>query len=388
MSLPSEPPAQPELRAAALALENARIIGAVLDHKWRTVFLSSEGVAVFQPEDVSGFLNTSQIVQTLDERIPISVPLESQLRWWETLGPQIRHDVPPDDPDFEDVFGPMAQAAREIEPQTPGWATVVERDADDDQMRRLAWHGRNFDTYFRITTADGKHVGTLHISRPHLGDALSGRLSRGHGPMYEQMLSMREPARRSAAILFADLEASGELSRGLSSRAYFDLIRDLTDLVDAAVVSHGGLIGKHAGDGASALFVVNQGQSESDVARGSIEAGRQIREGASGLLESGPDVKVNVGLHWGATLTVGQVSSLGRLEVTALGDEMNEAARIEAVASAGQILASKNLVERLMPEDAEKLGLDPARMQYASISSLSTDSKALRDAGIIAVAPV
>ena len=388
MSLPSEPPSQAELRAAAIALENARIIGAVLDHKWRTVFLSSESVAVFQPEDVSGFLNTSQIVQALDDRIPISVPLESQLRWWETLGPQIRHDVPPDDPDFEDVFGPMAQSAREIEPQTPAWATVVERDADDDQMRSLAWHGRNFDTYFRITTPEGKHVGTLHISRPHLGDALSGRLSRGHGPMYEQMLSMRDPSRRSAAILFADLEASGELSRGLSSRAYFDLIRALTDLVDAAVVDHGGLIGKHAGDGASALFVVGEGQSESDVARGSIAAARQIREGASRLLESGPDVKVNVGLHWGATLTVGQVSSLGRLEVTALGDEMNEAARIEAVATAGQILASKNLVERLMPDDAEKLGLDPARMHYESISSLSVDSKALRDAGIIAVASV
>ena len=118
-----------------------------------------------------------------------------------------------------------------------------------------------------------------------------------------------------------------------------------------------------------------------------IEASRDIRDGARGLLESGPDVVVNVGLHWGATLTVGQVSSLGRLEVTALGDEMNEAARIEAVASAGQILASKNLVERLTPEDAESLGLDPARMQYASISSLSADSKAVRDAGI-SVAPI
>ena len=80
VSLPSEPPAQAELRAAAMALENARIIGAVLDHKWRTVFLSSESVAVFQPEDLSGFLNTSQIVQALDDRIPISVPLESQVR--------------------------------------------------------------------------------------------------------------------------------------------------------------------------------------------------------------------------------------------------------------------------------------------------------------------
>ncbi len=364
------------------------MLGQVLDHKWRTVFLSSEQVEVLQGEDVSGFLGTSQIVQVLDKRVPVSVPLESRLLWWEALGPCIRHDVPPDDPDFEAVFGPMAQAARELEPRTPEWATVVEREMRDDEARRWAWHGRVIDAYIRVTAPDGSHVGTLHINRPKVGDVLSGRLSRGDIPMYEQMLSMREPARRSAAILFADLEASGELSRGLSSQAYFHLIRSLTDLVDAAVISHGGLIGKHAGDGASALFVVDEGQSESDVSRGSIEAAREIREEASNLLQGGPDVVVNVGLHWGATLTVGQVSSLGRLEVTALGDEMNEAARIEAVASGGQILASKNLVERLTPEDAEKLDLDPAHMQYASISSLSADSKALRDAGIIAVAPV
>ena len=371
-----------------MALEDARTLGQVLDHKWRTVFLSSEQVGVFQGGDVSGFLGTSQIVQVLDKRVPVSVPLESRLAWWEALGPQIRHDVPPDDPDFETVFGQMAEAARDLEPRTPEWATVIEREMRDDEARRLAWHGRVIDTYLRVIAPDGTHVGTLHISRPKIGDILSARLSRGHAPMYEQMLSLSEPARRSAAILFADLEASGDLSRRLSSRAYFDLIRSLTDLVDAAVLEHGGLIGKHAGDGASALFVVGEGQKESDVAFGSIGAAREIRDAAKNLFDGAPVVTVNVGLHWGATLTVGQVSSLGRLEVTALGDEMNEAARIEAVATAGQILASKNLVERLTPEDAGKLGLDPAQMHYESISSLSTDSKAVRDAGTIAVAPV
>jgi len=388
VSIPSELPEQPDLRAAAKALEDARMLGQVLDHKWRTVFFSSEQVEVLRPEDLSRWVGVSQIVQALDWQFPVRVPRESRSRWWDIFGPQVRYEVPPDDPDFEAVFGPMAPAAREIEPSTPAWATVIEREMTDDQVRRFGYHGRIVDTYLRVTTHDGSHVGTLHIVRPQLGDVLSARLSLGHAPMYERMLNMREPARRSAAILFADLEASGELSRGLSSRAYFDLIRSLTDLVDAAVIRHDGLIGKHAGDGASALFVVDEQQTESNVARGSIEAARHIREGAKDLLENGPEVLVNVGLHWGATLTVGQVSSLGRLEVTALGDEMNEAARIEAVASAGQILASKNLVERLTPEDADSLGLDPAHMQYVSISSLSTDSKAVRDAGIIAVTPL
>ena len=230
------------------------------------------------------------------------------------------------------------------------------------------------------------HVGTLHFFRPMLGDVVAARLSRGHAPMYERMLELRDPARRQAAILFADLEASGELSRRLSSRAYFSLIRSLTDVVDAAVIANDGLIGKHAGDGASALFVVDGADAESAAARGAIDAARRIRAGAAGLLDDATDVLVNVGLHWGALLTIGQVSTYGRLEVTALGDEMNEAARIEAVATDGRILASKNLLERLVPEDADALDLNLANMHFTAVRSLGADAKALRDAGSIAVA--
>ena len=388
VSLPSELPEQPQLRAAAAALERARMVGTVLDHKWRTIFVSTEQVAVFPEADLSTWLGVSQIVQTLEHRLPIVVPLETRLRWWEALGPAIRHDVTPEDPDFEAVFGPMAEAARDLEPRTPDWAVVVERELSDDEARRLVWHGHLTDIYLRVVAPDAAHVGTLHFFRPTLGDVVAAGLSRGHAPMYERMLELRDPARRRAAILFADLEASGELSRRLSSRTYFALIRSLTDLVDAAVIANGGLIGKHAGDGASALFVVDGAEAESDAARGAIDAARRIRDGAAGLLDDGAEVRVNVGLHWGATLTVGQVSSYGRLEVTALGDEMNEAARIEAVATNGRILASKDLLERLVPEDADALALDLDHIHFTPVRSLGADAKARRDAGTIAVAEI
>jgi class 3 adenylate cyclase len=45
------------------------------------------------------------------------------------------------------------------------------------------------------------------------------------------------------------------------------------------------------------------------------------------------DLVMHFGLHWGATLYVGQIATSGRTEVTALGDEVNEAARIEACAT-------------------------------------------------------
>ena len=95
------------------------------------------------------------------------------------------------------------------------------------------------------------------------------------------------------------------------------------------------------------------------------------------------------GLHWGSTVYVGNITTAGRGEVTALGDEVNEAARIEACASGGRALASKNLIERLEPEDAAALGLDPDRVTYMPLTDLDTATeKARRDAPAIAVCDV
>ena len=95
------------------------------------------------------------------------------------------------------------------------------------------------------------------------------------------------------------------------------------------------------------------------------------------------------GLHWGATLYVGQIATSGRTEVTALGDEVNEGARIEACANGGLALASKELLERLAPDDAAALGLSPHRITYTPLADLPTATeKARRDAPAIAVCEV
>jgi class 3 adenylate cyclase len=47
---------------------------------------------------------------------------------------------------------------------------------------------------------------------------------------------------------------------------------------------------------------------------------------------------------------MGQVVTGGRLGVTALGDEVNECARMKQTATGGALLASKALIERLDPD--------------------------------------
>jgi len=75
--------------------------------------------------------------------------------------------------------------------------------------------------------------------------------------------------------------------------------------------------------------------------------------------------------------------------VTALGDDVNDAARIEACASGGRTLASKDLIECLTVEDAEALGIDLSHAKYTVLAELPTATdKARRDAPAIAVCDV
>lgn len=83
---------------------------------------------------------------------------------------------------------------------------------------------------------------------------------------------------------------------------------------------------------------------------------------------------------------MGQLVTGGRLEVTALGDAVNECARMQESSRDGQALASKSLLEQLEPEDARALGIDPDGVVYRSIAELpGASAKAARDAGTIPV---
>jgi class 3 adenylate cyclase len=133
--------------------------------------------------------------------------------------------------------------------------------------------------------------------------------------------------------------------------------------------------------------------SESAAARSCLEAARSLRGAmaeVAGRSDLPPDeLTMRFGLHWGSTLYVGQITTSGRSEVTALGDEVNEGARIEACGTGGRALASKALMERLDDEDAAALDLDPDHITYTPLGDLATATeKARRDAPAISVCEV
>jgi class 3 adenylate cyclase len=242
-----------------------------------------------------------------------------------------------------------------------------------------------------LRDADGREVGGATISKPGVGGAVLAMLATGDASLFERMLRLLEPARRASAILYADLESSTALGRRLSTHSYFALVRRLTRLADHSVVDAGGIVGKHVGDGITAFFLTEDAGSDSAAARACIETARALREAAATAAERGglesDQVVLRMGLHWAASAYIGRLLTSGRTEVTALGDEVNEGARIEACASRGRILASKSLIERLDADDAGALGIDLDRLGYTPLGELPNASdKTLRDAPVLSVA--
>jgi class 3 adenylate cyclase len=243
-----------------------------------------------------------------------------------------------------------------------------------------------------LTTAvhepDGELLGYMRVYGPALRARLTALTARGSTAMFERMARIAQPGRRRAAILFADMQSSSALSHKLSSSAYFALIRRLFTAMDELVVKQGGIVGKHAGDGMTAFFLAEDLGSDSAAARTALETARQLREvvddavlDTDGLIEAG-ECLFNVGVHWGGALYMGQVVTGGRIEVTALGDEVNEGARVQQAAKEGHVLATKDLVERLTDEDARSIDVDPDRLVYTMVAELpDAPEKSRRDAG-------
>jgi class 3 adenylate cyclase len=249
-------------------------------------------------------------------------------------------------------------------------------------------------TLVRIDDAHGNLAGFCSLAKPSAGmsqlHALVSTVDLFH---LERMRAVEHADRRPAAILMADLEASSPLARRLSTARYFAFSRRLIRAMDDRIIDEGGIVGRHAGDGVVAYFLAETIGSESAAARSCIVTARTLRgilaEVAQRSELSQTELSLRFGLHWGATVYMGRIITRGRSEVTALGDEPNETARIEACATGGRALASKSLIERLDRADADALGIDPSRISYTQLADLDTATdKARRDASAIAVCEI
>jgi len=391
-------PDDPVLAATAAALNDAGQWADVVDRDWRTVYITDEarwmygGKVELAPFPLGAHAYGAERVTMASEWRGGQFPLDVLRRAFALYAPWVVADTPGGREALRALVDPrLGDIVDDCEPvELPPAATLRFRG-----IYTGAGAGVEILTnVLRLRDATGAVVGTAMVSKPALGMAALTRMTAlgdlGH---FERMERVAKAGRRAAAVLFADLESSSPLSRKLSTASYFTLIRRLARAADQCVVDAGGLVGTHAGDGIVAFFLAETSGSESAAARGCITAARAMRDAVDDVAARSDlppeDVVLRFGMHWGANLYVGQIATSGRTEVTALGDQVNETARIEACATGGRALASKDLVERLEPDDATALDLHPDTITYTPLGDLATATeKARRDAPAIAVCEV
>jgi class 3 adenylate cyclase len=388
-------PEDPALADAARAIRETGHWGWVVDDRWRLVWASDElrlsfgALVEFASFALGAHIFGPEWLRASEEWRMGSNSIDINRLFFRGVGGLMLTDTPGGRDELRELVDP---ALRDIVDElTPAEGTMLSFTTEGFG---IAGAGDVPVIAFRVRDANGRLAGTALISKPAAGMAMLAAMTftadLGH---VARMGLVAKAGRRPAAILFADLEASSPLARRLSTASYFALGRRLVRAADQCVVDAGGLVGRHVGDGVGAFFLAETAGSESAAAHSCIAAARALREAVAEVAARSDlqpeDVVLRFGLHWGANLYVGNISTAGRSEVNALGDQVNEAARIEACASGGLALASKDLIERLEPDASAALGLEPDRVTYTPLGDLATATeKARRDAPAIAVCEI
>lgn len=364
---------------------------------WAALLLDAEDRLVWVSDDFKYFVReTDEKALGVGEHIAVALLRETYLA---TMTPESVANIASTSMPY--VVGTLPGGVAGLGPDVPAHVAEILASIEPQDPPEV-WHG-SFDyvepglppyevrfLVTRIRGDDGRPVGRALLSTIGLPATLVSMLAAGDAAMYERMVRLVEPGRHPAAILFADLQGSGELSRRLPTSSYFLLIRALTAEFDRLVGAHCGVVGKHAGDGMTAFFLADDAGSPAAAAASALRAAHALQANALGIaadiVSLELPVMINAGVHWGGGLYMGQLVPGGRLEVTALGDEVNEAARMQETARDGALLASKAIVELLDAGTAAEIGV-PKDLLYRPLSELpEASAKAVRDAGHVAVA--
>jgi adenylate cyclase len=151
-----------------------------------------------------------------------------------------------------------------------------------------------------------------------------------------------EPVQQTATVVFIDLSGFTGLSETLGPEAVRALLKDFHALVDAEVVTRGGVVISFQGDGAMILFGLPRPMPD-DAARAALCCIGLCSRTATWLASLPPSGAAPIGFKIGAHCGDIVASRLGGgsyQHITATGDTVNVASRLMEVAAAqGAVLA-------------------------------------------------
>ena len=193
--------------------------------------------------------------------------------------------------------------------------------------------------------------------------------------------SAADAERRHLTVMFVDVMDSMGLSQRIDAENLRDVIRAYQESASEVIERYDGHVAQYLGDGLLVYF--GYPRAHEDDAERALRAGLGIVEAMTARNAEfeeklGLELSVRIGIHTGEVV-VGVVGGSGRRETLALGEATNVAARLQAIAPAGAVVASAatlHLVEGLFA--TSELG----RRQLKGMAESVTAVQVLRPSGI------
>lgn len=150
-------------------------------------------------------------------------------------------------------------------------------------------------------------------------------------------------------VMFADIRGFTTWSEGLKPERTVELLNAFYDIVSTVIFDHGGQINKFMGDEVMALFSapIPRQDAEAQAVLTAVEIQRRVKQLNSERIEVefGKPMHLGIGINTGEAVvgTVGGKQT--RIEYTALGDDVNIAARLQKIAQPEQILIGEKTLQ-------------------------------------------
>jgi len=129
-------------------------------------------------------------------------------------------------------------------------------------------------------------------------------------------------------VVFADLSSFTEMTGRLGATTTYSVVDEFLRLASTTLVSHGALIDKYIGDAVMALF--NVPIKRADHAAAAVAAAAQLQQLLPELSERlGMPLQASIGIASGFA-RVGRLGSDDIKDYTAIGDVVNQAARLQS----------------------------------------------------------
>lgn len=152
----------------------------------------------------------------------------------------------------------------------------------------------------------------------------------------EKSATTPKQTRKQVTVFFADVSGFTSMSEEMDAEDVSNTMNFVWSRLDSIVTKHGGKIDKHIGDAIMALWSVDK--TREDDAEQAVHAALAMQRELVNIREiHNIQLDIHVGINTGPVL-FGSVGTIG--ELTAMGDAVNVASRLETSAPSGGILIS------------------------------------------------